>query len=88
MVTKISVDTESCQGCETGLVEQGLVLHLLGAYTAQCTTASLDDPAQPDYTEHHMAQFHSTETASSPDHGLGECNNVSIKAMDWTHEVS
>ena len=69
----ISINTVACEGCNhTSPVEQGVKLHLVGNYGAECITESLDNEALHDYKHDHLAVFHS----GSPDAGLGECNNV------------
>ena len=68
----ITLHTDSCPDCDQGLVEQGLQLHLVGKYGAECSTSGLDNEHLHDYVQHHHAVFHS----GSPDAGLGECNNV------------
>ena len=37
-VATITVKTSSCSGCSSGNVEEGLMLHLKGRGSAECTT--------------------------------------------------
>ena len=81
-LTRIVVNTKSCAGCPTSNVEQGLQLHLVGRFGAECSTASLDNSDEQDYKQNHEAVFNGTILGGSDDHGLGGCNNVKIKISD------
>ena len=70
-ITRISVTTETCAGCQYGLVEDGLVLSLEGRYGSECRTDNLDNVLHYDYHNNHQADFLSQVTSESQDMGLG-----------------
>ena len=77
-ITRITVHTSQCQGCNYSLVEEGLKLELVGRYGAQCRTDNLDNSHHHDYYTNHQAVFNSQATSNDMDMGLGACNSVSI----------
>jgi hypothetical protein len=81
VLTRIAVNSKSCSGCSNSNVEEGLQLHLVGRYGAECSTNSLDNSDQVDYTSNHEAVFNGTILGGSDDHGLGGCNNVNMKTI-------
>jgi len=92
VLTKITVKTQSCDGCSSANVEKGLQLHLVGQYGPECSTGSLDNIDQMDYSSNHEAVFNSTILGGNDDHGLGGCNNydlnvgVTAATATWTGE--
>jgi len=77
LVRKVTVNTQSCDGCSYANVEQGLQLHLVGKYNTECSTDSLDNPDMHDYIDNHEAIFFSGNS-SIGDHGMGECANFDL----------
>eukprot|EP00090_Calanus_glacialis_P026959 TRINITY_DN4239_c0_g1_i1.p1 TRINITY_DN4239_c0_g1~~TRINITY_DN4239_c0_g1_i1.p1 ORF type:complete len:707 (-),score=115.83 TRINITY_DN4239_c0_g1_i1:41-1879(-) len=92
VLTRIAVNTKTCSGCSNSNVEEGLQLHLVGRYGAECSTNSLDNSGQVDYTSNHEAVFNGTILGGSDDHGLGGCNNYDLNVgltagtATWTGE--
>ena len=41
-ITSITVRTSSCSGCSSGMVEEGLQVHLIGENGQECSTGQLD----------------------------------------------
>ena len=87
-ITRITVETEDCPGCDYSLVEDGLVLQLMGRYGAECQTDNLDNSHHHDYYSNHRAVFHSQVTSAGEDMGLGTCNSVSTPLSIVTTPVS
>ena len=75
-ITSITVRTSSCSGCSSGLVEEGLQVHLVGKNGPECSTGQLDNSDLFDYDS--IAKFSSTILGGTDDHGLGGCNNVKV----------
>ena len=75
-ITTITVRTSSCSGCSSGMVEEGLQVHLIGNNGQECSTGLLDNSDLYDYDL--IATFSSTILGGTDDHGLGGCNNVKI----------
>ena len=73
VISHIIVSTASCQGCNYSLIEDGLKLHLVGRFGAECTTDNLDKIEEHDYVSNHAASFNS----GMWNDGLGGCNSVS-----------
>jgi chitinase len=94
VLTRIAVNTKSCSGCSNSNVEEGLQLHLVGRYGAECSTNSLDNTDQIDYTTNHEAVFNGTILGGKDDHGLGGCNNYDLNVgltagtATWTGDGS
>ena len=85
-ITTITVSTSSCASCQSGLVEQGLQLELVGKFSSvTCTTSGLDNSDQQDYGSNYVARFNSTFLGGTDDHGLGACNNVSPSLIITNH---
>jgi len=79
-ITTITVSTTSCAGCQSGQVEEGLQLSLVGKFSSvSCTTTGLDNSDKHDYGSNYVAMFNSTFLGGTDDHGLGECNNFDLK---------
>jgi len=78
VLTKITINTDTCAGCSYSNVEKGLQLHLVGRFGAECLTDSLDNPVEHDYVDNYEAVFNSTVSVDSPDQGLGGCNNYDL----------
>ena len=76
-ITRITVATNTCTGCEYALVEEGLILSLEGRYGSHCKTNNLDNVHHHDYYNNHNAVFLSQVTSDNQDNGLGGCNSVS-----------
>ena len=77
-ITTITVRTSSCSGCSSGLVEEGLQVHLIGKNGQECSTGQLDNSDLYDYDSMNVAQFNSTILGGTDDHGLEGCNNVKV----------
>jgi len=92
VLTKITVKTQSCDGCASSNVEQGLQLHIDGRYGTECSTNSLDNSDRVDYAANNVAVFNSTILGGNDDHGLGGCNNFDLNVgvtgatATWTGE--
>ena len=84
-ITIITVSTSSCASCTSGNVEEGLQLDLVGRFGAECSTDVLDNTEQHDYGSNYVAQFNSTFLGGNDDHGLGQCNNVSLLSPLTSH---
>ena len=74
-ITSITARTSFCSGC-SGMVEEGLQVHLIGNNGQECSTGLLDNSDLYDYDL--IATFSSTILGGTDDHSLGGCNNVKI----------
>ena len=75
-ITTITVRTSSCSGCSSGMVEEGLQVHLIGKNGQECSTGHLDNSELYDYDS--IAKFTSTILRRTDNQGLGECDNVKV----------
>ena len=67
-ITTITVRTSSCSDCSSGMVEEGLQVHLIDNNGQECSTGHLDNSDLYDYDS--IATFSSSI--------LGGCNNVIV----------
>ena len=76
VITKITVKTKDCTGCQNANEEDGLQLDLVGRDGVKCNTNTLDNKDSHDYEANNVAIFESSKDDVSPDDGLGGCDNV------------
>merc|ERR1719309_372663 len=78
VITKITVKTKDCTGCQNGNEEDGLQIDLVGREGVKCSTNTLDNKDSHDYVANNVAIFESSKDDASPDDGLGGCDNFDL----------
>jgi len=72
-IVNITIKTSSCNGCDEGPVEAGVMLYLVGRFGTECVTNSLDNLEKVDYGNDMTSFFDGAPDDDGDDDGMGGC---------------